>query len=147
MKLGAHHIIDHTKPLADELKAIGHANVTLIASLTGTEQHFPAYPAIIAPQGKIGMIDDPAPLDVSQLRRKAASLHCESMFTRSMFQTPDMIEQHKILTRIAELIDQGKLIATANDNLSPINADNILEGHRRLESGTTIGKLTIAGWK
>ena len=63
-----------------------------------------------------------------------------------MFATDDIIEQHHILQRVAELIDAGKLIATANDNLTPISADNILEGHRRLESGKSIGKLTISGW-
>ena len=146
LKLGAHHIIDHTKPLADELKAIGHANVTLIASLTGTEQHFPAYPAIIAPQGKIGMIDDPAPLDVSQLRRKAASLHCESMFTRSMFQTPDMIEQHNLLNEISAMVDARDIVTTATQELSPINAANLRKAHAQSESGTTIGKVVLAGW-
>lgn len=146
LKLGAHHIIDHTKPLADELKAIGHDNVALIASLTGTEQHFPAYPTIIAPQGRIGMIDDSPPLDVSQLRRKAASLHCESMFTRSLFQTPDMIKQHQLLNEISAMIDAGEIVTTVTQELTPINAANLRKAHAQSESGTTIGKVVLHGW-
>lgn len=78
---------------------------------------------------------------------KSVRICWEFMFTRSMFQTEDMILQHEILTRVAGLIDEGKLKATASSNLSPINAENILEGHRRLESGSSIGKLTISGWQ
>jgi NADPH2:quinone reductase len=145
-KLGAHHIIDHTKPLVDQLKAIGHDTVALIASLTATEQHFPAYPAIIAPQGRIGMIDDSPPLDVSQLRRKAVSLHCESMFTRSLFQTPDMIKQHQLLNEISAMIDAGEIVTTVTQELTPINAANLRKAHAQSESGTTIGKVVLSGW-
>ncbi len=146
LKLGAHDVIDHSKPLADGLKAIGHPSVALIASLTGTEQHFPAYPDIVAPQGKIGMIDDAKPLDVSLLRRKAASLHCESMFTRSLFGTPDMIAQHHMLNEVAALVDAGLIVTTMTKELAPINAANLRAAHGQIESGTTIGKVVLAGW-
>ena len=145
-KLGAHHVIDHTKPLADELKAIGHANVALIASLTGTEQHYPAYADIIVPQGKIGMIDDPKALDVSLLRRKAASLHWESMFTRSVFGTPDMIAQHYLLDEIADMVDGGMIVTTMTQALTPINAANLRQAHAMSESGRSIGKVVVHGW-
>lgn len=59
LKLGAHHVIDHSKPLPAQLKAIGHANVALVASLTGTDQHYPSVPEIIAPQGKFGLMTIP----------------------------------------------------------------------------------------
>jgi zinc-binding alcohol dehydrogenase family protein len=143
---GAHHVIDHTKPLADELAAIGHPNVALIASLTGTEQHFPAYPSIITPQGKIGMIDDSPPLDVSLLRRKAASLHCESMFTRSLFGTPDMIAQHHLLNEVAAMVDGGMILTTMTQQLTPINAANLRQAHAMSESARTIGKVVVHGW-
>lgn len=145
-KLGAHHVIDHSKPLAEQLKAIGHTNVALIASLTGTEQHYPAFPDIVAPQGRIGMIDDSKPLDVSLLRRKAASLHCESMFTRSLFGTPDMIAQHRLLNEVSALVDEGLIVTTMTTELTPINAENLRAAHRQIESGTTIGKIVLAGW-
>jgi zinc-binding alcohol dehydrogenase family protein len=145
-KLGAHHVVDHSKPLAAQLEAIGHANVALIASLTGTEQHFPAYLNIIAPQGRIGMIDDAPPLDVSLLRRRAVSLHCESMFTRSLFGTPDMIAQHRLLNEVSGMVDGGLTITTATREMSPINAANLREAHRLVESGRTIGKIVLHGW-
>lgn len=145
-KLGAHHVIDHSKPLAEQLKAIGHTNVALIASLTGTEQYYPTFPDIIAPQGKIGMIDDPKGLDISLLRRKAASLHWESMFTRSLFGTPDMIAQHYLLNEVAAMIDAGLIMTTMTSELTPINAANLRAAHRQIESGTTIGKIVLHGW-
>ena len=98
---GAHHVIDHSKPLADELARIGITSVTHVASLTNTEQHFNALIDALAPQGKLALIDDPETLDVVPLKAKSLSLHWEFMFTRSMFETDDMIAQHQLLTRVA----------------------------------------------
>ncbi len=146
LKLGAHHVIDHTKPLAEQLKTIGHPQVALIAGLTGTEQHFPAIVDIIAPFGKFALIDDPKTLDAMPLKRKAVSLHWESMFTRSMFQTPDMIGQHELLNEISAMVDAGEIITTETKELSPINAANLRQAHAQVESGKTIGKVVLAGW-
>ena len=145
-KLGAHHVIDHSQPLAEQLKAIGHAEVALIAGLTGTDQHFPAVPDIVAPQGKFGLIDDPKALDVSLLKRKAVSLHWESMFTRAIFNTPDMIAQHHLLNEVAALVDAGDIVTTATKELAPINAANLKAAHALVESGRMIGKVVLAGW-
>ena len=145
-KLGADHIIDHSKPMAAQLKAIGHGNVALIAGLTGTEQHYPAIQEIIAPQGKFALIDDPKSLDAVPLRRKAVSIHWESMFTRSIFTTPDMIAQHRLLNEISAMVDGGLMIATSAMELSPINAANLKRAHAQVESGTTIGKVVLHGW-
>ena len=145
-KLGADHVIDHTKPMAEQLKAIGHAHVALIASMTGTEQHYPAIADIIAPQGKFGLIDDPKTLDAMPLKRKAVSIHWEFMFARPMFATPDMIAQHKLLNEISAMIDGGLIVTTAATALSPINAANLKKAHAQIESGTTIGKVVLEGW-
>ncbi len=145
-KLGAHHVIDHAKPLADGLKAIGHANVALIAGLTGTDQSGPQIADIVAPQGKFALIDDPKTFDIMPLKRKAASVHWESMFTRAIFQTPDMIEQHKLLNAVADMVDAGEIVTTAAQELSPINAANLRKAHAQIESGTTIGKVVVHGW-
>jgi zinc-binding alcohol dehydrogenase family protein len=145
-KLGAHHVIDHSKPLAEQLKAIGHANVALIAGITGTDQHYPIVPDIIAPQGKFALIDDPKELDVKPLKRKAASLHWESMFTRAIFQTPDMIAQHHLLNEVSAMVDEGLIVTTMGMELSPINAANLRSAHALIESGRTIGKIVVAGW-
>lgn len=145
-KLGADHVIDHSKPLPDQLKALGHAEVALIAGITGTDQHYPVVPEIIAPQGKFALIDDPKSLDVSLLKRKAASLHWESMFTRPLFGTPDMIAQHRLLNEVSAMVDGGLIVTTATKELSPINAANLREAHRLVETGRTIGKIVLAGW-
>lgn len=145
-KLGAHHVIDHTKPMPAQLKDIGHAEVALIAGLTATEQHYPAITEVIAPQGKFGLIDDPKSLDIVPVKRKSVSVHWELMFTRPLFNTPDMIEQHKLLNEVSAMIDRGDIITTAAAELSPINAANLKKAHAQIESGKTIGKLVLQGW-
>ena len=57
-----------------------------------------------------------------------------------------MIEQHRILTRAASLIDAGELRTTLTRRLGPINAANLREAHRLLEAGRSIGKLALEGW-
>ena len=146
LKLGAHHVVDHSKSLADELKAIGHPQVALIAGLTGTEQHYPAIVEIIAPQGKFALIDDPASLDATKLKGKSASLHWEAMFTRSTFGTPDMVAQHKLLDEVAALVDAGVIVTTLAQELTPINAANLRKAHALVESGRSRGKVVVAGW-
>jgi zinc-binding alcohol dehydrogenase family protein len=146
LKLGAHHVIDHSKPLAEQLNAIGHANVALIAGLTGTDQHYPAVPEIVAPQGKFALIDDPRTLDPLLLKRKAVSLHWESMFTRAIFETPDMIAQHRLLNEVSAMVDERLIVTTAAKELMPINAANLREAHGLIESGHSIGKVVLHGW-
>jgi zinc-binding alcohol dehydrogenase family protein len=146
LKLGAHHVIDHTKPMAEQLKAIGHAAVPLIAGLTGTEQHYASIADIVAPQGKFALIDDPKTLDANPLKRKAVSLHWESMFTRPIFGTPDMIAQHRLLDEISAMIDDGLIVTTAAKEFSPIDANNLKQAHGLVESGRMIGKVVLHGW-
>jgi len=92
------------------------------------------------------MIDDPKTIDVSLLRRKAASLHWESMFTRAIFGTPDMIAQHHLLNEVSAMIDGGMIVTTMTTELTPINAVNLRKAHAQVESGKTIGKVVLAGW-
>lgn len=99
--LGAHAVIDHSKPIMEELKRIDVPQVDYIASLTHTNTHFAQLVEAIAPQGRLGLIDDPKVLDANPLKRKAVSLHWEFMFTRSLFETPDMIKQHELLDEVA----------------------------------------------
>lgn len=146
LDLGAHHVIDHSKPLKEQIDALKIAPVALIAALTNTDQHFAALADIIAPQGKLGLIDDPASLNVNLLKGKAASLHWESMFTRSSFQTPDMIAQHNLLDDVASLIDNGVLRTTLDKVLGKINAANLKQAHALLEGGRSTGKLVLEGW-
>ena len=102
---------------------------------------------MIAPGGGIvAIVGTPTPLSMDALRLKSASLSWELMFTRPRFQTPDMMEQHRLLNEVAARLDAGKLRGTLRETLSPINGENLRKAHERLESGTMIGKLVLKGW-
>lgn len=149
--LGAHHVIDHRQPLAAQVQRLVEAGqitpVTHVASLTQTDQHWDQLVELLAPQGKIGLIDDPAsPLDVMQLKRKSLSLHWELMFTRSLFHTADMHRQHDLLSRVADLVDAGRVRSTLAQHFGTINAANLRRAHAQIESGTTLGKIVLEGF-
>lgn len=146
-KLGADAVIDHTKPLSQELANIGITDVTHVISLTQTDQHFDEIVQVLKPQGKLALIDDPkGPLDVMKLKRKSLSLHWELMFTRSLYQTEDMIAQHHLLNRLSALIDTGELQSTFGEHYGTINAQNSIKAHAQIESGKAIGKIVLEGF-
>ena len=145
-QLGAHHVLDHSKPLNEELTRAGLPQVTHVASLTQTDQHLDQLVEALAPQGRLALIDDPKSLDVSKLKRKSLSLHWEFMYTRSLFETADMIEQHTLLNRVAELIDAGTLKTTFGEHFGTINAANLRRAHAFLESGKAKGKIVLEGF-
>jgi zinc-binding alcohol dehydrogenase family protein len=147
-ELGAHYVIDHRQPLAAQVQRLVDggqiAPVTHVASLTQTDQHWDQIVELLAPQGKIGLIDDPAsPLDVMQLKRKSLSLHWELMFTRSLFHTADMQRQHELLNQVSALVDAGRLRSTLAQHFGTINAANLRRAHAQIESGTTRGKIVL----
>ncbi|SEL46425.1 zinc-binding alcohol dehydrogenase family protein [Kosakonia sacchari] len=145
-ELGAHHVIDHSKPLTEELARIGIAQVTHVASLNNTQEHYQQLINALQPQGKLALIDDPESLDALPLKVKSISLHWEFMFTRSMFTTRDIIEQHNLLTRVAQLIDQGVLKTTLGEHFGTINAANLRKAHALLESQRAVGKIVLEGF-
>ncbi|MCY1254204.1 Zinc-type alcohol dehydrogenase-like protein [compost metagenome] len=146
-ELGAHHVLDHSQPLASELRAAGLPDVDFVASLTETTQHLPQLIEAVKPQGRIGVIDDPDSLDVMPLKRKSISLHWELMYTRSIYQTEDMIEQHQLLNRVSSLVDDGSLKSTVAEHFGTINATNLRRAHELLESGKARGKIVLEGFK
>ncbi|TMJ03472.1 MAG: zinc-binding alcohol dehydrogenase family protein [Alphaproteobacteria bacterium] len=145
-ELGAHHVIDHSQPMAEQLKAKGHRFVDYIFGVTHSDQHFDTIADVIAPQGKFGLIDDPKPFEFSRLKGKSASLHWEAMFTRSTFQTPDMDAQHRLLDEVAAMVDAGTIRTTLAENLGAINAANLRRAHAQVESGRMRGKLVLEGF-
>ena len=145
-ELGAHHVIDLSQPLLPQLKALGHDQVSMVASLTHTDQHLDQLIEALAPQGKLALIDDPAQLDVVKLKRKSLSLHWEFMYTRSLFQTEDMVEQHRLLNRVSQLIDDGVLKTTVGEHFGRIDAANLRRAHALLESGKARGKIVLEGF-
>ncbi len=146
-ELGAHHVLDHSKPLARQIAELAIGAPAFVFAITETSQHIGDILELIAPQGRLGLIDDPKePVDVRQFKRKALSIHWETMFARPVFQTADMIEQHKLLTHVAELVDAGKIRTTLSEVLGPINATNLKAAHALIESGKTRGKLVLSGF-
>lgn len=145
-ELGAHHVIDHSQLMPAQLQAIGFRFADYIFGINATDKHYDALVEIVAPQGKIGVIDDPAGIDITKLKGKSASVHWESMFTRSSFQTPDMEAQHRLLNEIGKLVDEGRVRTTLTETLGKIDAANFRRAHALIESGRTRGKLVLAGF-
>jgi zinc-binding alcohol dehydrogenase family protein len=146
LDLGAHAVIDHLKPMKEQIEKLKLPPVALVASLTFTDQHYKAIAEFIAPQGRFGLIDDPPEFTASVFKGKAVSIHWESMFTRSSFQTADMIGQHHLLNDVADLIDKGVLRTTLDQSFGAINAANLKKAHALLESGKSRGKIVLEGW-
>ncbi len=145
-ELGAHHVIDHSQPIAAELKRIGFPTVDYIAGLTQTEAHFSQIVEAIAPQGKFSLIDDPSKLDISPFKLKSVSVHWELMYTRSLFGTADMIGQHRLLNEVAALVDAGLIRTTLAEHFGTINAANLKRAHELIESGKARGKVVLENW-
>ncbi len=144
--LGAHAVIDHSQPISQGLKAAGVRWVERIFSVSHTDTHFPELAKIVAPQGRICVIDDPAAFDVRPLKARCASLHWEAMFTRSSFETPDMAQQGQLLNEVAQLVDAGRIRTTHSETMGLINAANLRAAHAKIESGKMVGKLVLAGF-
>jgi zinc-binding alcohol dehydrogenase family protein len=143
---GAHHVIDHRQPLAPQIGALGLGAPGFVFSTTQTHRHMADIVELIAPQGRFGLIDDPDELNVMPLKRKALSLHWELMFTRSLFGTPDMAEQGKLLNEVAALVEAGRIRSTATDVAGRIDAATLRAVHARIESGSARGKIVLEGF-
>jgi zinc-binding alcohol dehydrogenase family protein len=146
-ELGAHYVLDHSQALLPQLKALDLDCVSHVASLTHTDQHYAELVQLLAPQGKLALIDDPqGGLDILPLKQKSISLHWEFMFTRAMFGTSDMNAQHQLLSDLSRLIHQGQIKTTLKQTLGKINAVNLRQAHQLIESGKAIGKIVLSGW-
>ena len=143
---GAHHVIDHRQPLAPQVEALGLGAPGFVFSTTQTAQHFDDIVELIAPQGRFGLIDDPEELNAKPLKLKAVSLHWELMFTRSLFGTPDMAEQGKLLNEVSTLVDAGRIRSTVTEVAGKIDAATLRAVHARIESGSARGKIVLEGF-
>lgn len=145
--LGAHHVIDHSQPLTEGLQRIGIPEVDIVVSLTQTDAHLEQIVLALKPQGRFGLIDDPKNVNISPFKRKAISIHWELMFTRAIFQTPDMVAQHHLLNEVAQLVDAGLIRSTLSERFGTINAANLRRAHALIESGKARGKVVLEGWE
>ncbi|WP_374013402.1 zinc-binding alcohol dehydrogenase family protein [Pseudoxanthomonas koreensis] len=148
LAMGAHHVIDHRQPLAPQLHSLGMDQVDAAINLADTDGYWDALGQLLAPQGHVGLVVEPAgALRIGDpYKAKCIGIHWEFMFARPKFRTQDMIEQHRILNRVGALVEAGQLQTTLSEVLGPICAAGLRQAHQRLESGTTVGKLVLAGW-
>ena len=144
--LGAHHVVDHHGDIAQQMKALGLRGARYVFSTATTARNWAQIAEAVAPQGKVLLIESTAQVDARDVMRKSVSIHWELMFTRPMFGTPDMIEQHRLLNALADLLDAGRMRGTATKTLSPINAANLRAGHAMVEAGRMIGKVVLEGF-
>ncbi len=146
-QLGADLVLDHHQDLSAQLSSHHQSGVDYILCCQAADLYFDCMVELINPQGHIcGIVDNQQPIALQKLKPKSATFSWEFMFTRAMFKTDDMIEQHHILNEISRLIDEGILKSTLKETLSPINAVNLRLAHQKLESGQMIGKLVLSGW-
>jgi NADPH2:quinone reductase len=145
-ELGAHHVIDHSEPLAPQVEALGIGAPGFVFSITQSDVHLADAVALIAPQGRYGLIDDPATFEATRFKGKSVSIHWESMFTRSVFQTADMQGQHELLGEVSRLVDDGTLRTTLSETFGTINAANLKRAHAFIESGKARGKVVLEGF-
>lgn len=145
--LGARHVIDHHRDIAAQILACEVASPAYIFCTNHTESHWRTLCRTVAPEGHIGLIESAIPaLDLHELFSKSVSIHTESMFARSLYQTPRMNQQHGILQSVSGLVDQGILRTTVTENYGPINAANLRRAHAAIEAGHTHGKIVLEGF-
>lgn len=142
-KQGADFVVDH-KNLIASVKEAGFETVDFILDFVDTNAYWDIMTELIKPQGHIASITGSSnPVALNTLKSKSVSFSWELMYTRSMFQADDMIEQHHILNKVADLLDEGVLKNTLNQTLNGLTAENLKKAHQLLESGKTIGKIAI----
>ena len=147
LQLGADHVVNHRKDIPAQLEEIGHGQVDYVICLNRTDSHWNTMTKVVAPQGHIcSIVETSALVDIRPLMGKSATFSWELMFTRPMFGTPDMIEQHRLLNEVANLVDSGKLRTTTGEVVGSIDAANLRKAHAQIESGRAIGKLVLEGW-
>jgi NADPH2:quinone reductase len=143
-ELGAQHVIDHSKPFRPQLEDLGIREVPYVFCLNLVDPNWDNMVDVLAPQGKLCTILPPMSMvNFRPLFDKSASWCTEFMFTRAMFQTPDMQRQHEILTRLAGLVDAGRVRTTLRERLSPICARTLEDAFARIRSSRTIGKIAL----
>ncbi len=145
-ELGAHHTIDHSQPLPEQIAELGLGAPGYVFSTTHTDQYVDQIAELIAPQGRFGLIDDPEVMDVSPFKSKAISTHWELMFIRSLFGTADIARQGEILNEVSALLDAGKIRSTATETMGKINAANLRTAYLALATNKTRGKMVLEGF-
>lgn len=141
---GAHHVINHRQPWAPQLLELGIQEVDFVAGLNESAGYAAQIAALMRPEGKFALIDDPKALDIGPFKNKSISIHWELMYTRPIFTTRTMSRQHALLRRMAELIDRGDIAHTLTRRIEGLDAAGLAQAHALVEAGSMIGKVVVA---
>ena len=144
--LGAHHVVNHREPLAEQVAGLGLGQPGFVFSTTHTEDYLPAIAELMGPQGRFGFIDRFPDFDITHFFPKSISIHPELMFTRPVHETADIARQGAILDELASLVDDGRVRSTLRTSLGPITAENLRRAHAEIASETALGKLVLEGF-
>ena len=144
-EMGAHHVVDHTKPVTPQIAALGLGSPAFIFATSPMGGLVADLAELVAPQGRIALINAEA-ADLFVFRPKSVSIHFELMFTRPLLQTADIEAQHRLLNEVADLVDSGRVRSTMRENYGRIDAANLMRAMTFLKSGRAIGKIVLAGF-
>jgi NADPH2:quinone reductase len=143
--MGAHHVVDHRKPLAPQIAALGIGSPAFIFATSPIGGVIADLAELIAPQGRIALINGEA-ADLFVFRPKSVSIHFELMFARPLLKTADIEAQHRLLNEVADLVDSGRVRSTMRENYGRIDAANLMRAMTFLKSGRAIGKVVLTGF-
>lgn len=145
---GADFVVDHHRDLVKQVRQLGHKYVDFILELNDLDGHWKEMCELIKPSGYIASItENRRPINLRLLTKKRGHFAWEWMYTKSYYHTPDMVSQHEILNRIAQLLDEGKLQSTLSQHLTPLNASNLRKAHKMVEDGHMVGKVVVSNWR
>ncbi|MEY4761282.1 MAG: hypothetical protein RLZZ200_1138 [Pseudomonadota bacterium] len=146
-RFGADHVIRHDGDIRAQLADLCIGSVEYVFCCAQPEGYLETVTGLMAPHAGFCTILAPrVPVDMGLFRQKSLRYSHEYMFTRPVYQPPDMIAQHQLLTEAAALFDVGRLHSTRSATLGPINAANLRRAHAQLETTHTLGKLVLEGW-
>jgi NADPH2:quinone reductase len=143
--MGAHHVIDHKRPLTPQIAALGMGSPSFIFATSPIGGAIADLAELIAPQGRVALINAEA-ADLFVFRPKSVSIHFELMFTRPLLQTADIEAQHRLLNEVADLVDSGRVRSTMREIYGRIDAANLMRAMVFLKSGRAIGKIVLDGF-
>lgn len=145
---GADYVVNHREDLVKQVRKLGFKYVDYILELKDLDGHWKEMCELIKPEGHIVSItENHRPINLRLLTKKKAHFSWEWMYTKSYYQTDDMITQHDILDKIAQMLDSGKLRCTMTKSLTPLNATNLRKAHKLVESGHMTGKVVVSDWE
>ncbi|CAK4221061.1 unnamed protein product [Aphanomyces euteiches] len=145
--LQLHHVVNHAEDIPKQLAAAGIPQVDYILVFTELPPYFDAIVQVIKPQGKICAITPIKDnLPFQNLFFKSVTFVWETLTTRHMLDTDDLIVHRHVLTEVRDLVDAKRLRSIVVENLGVINAANLKKAHAALEGRRVVGKLVLTGF-